>query len=422
MVFGGFRIESIGLFLSPLFHYEFSKSIFMKQLSLALGSYITLILLLASCNQQPNTTNQVSNVNQDSLDHIEDSIEFVETLKLRETFVAKVTADMETAPVEAHIDGDAADDPAVWYNKSNPLNSKIIGTDKKSGLVVYNLKGEELYYHKFGRMNNVDIRQDIPFNNKQLDVVVASNRTRNSLDIFTIDTTGQLTEISESPILISTDTIDDVYGVCLYYNAENKQLSAFINGTNGVVLQFVLTENGSGKIRAKRSRMYQFSSQVEGMVADDFFGFLYVGQEEAGVFKVDAKSEAEFKPQLIANSSETNPNLKYDLEGLSIYKSSESAGYLVVSSQGNFSYAVFDRQGDNAYLGSFAIVDGEIDGVEETDGLDVISLPFGDNYPAGFLVVQDGFNFDGTEKKAQNFKLVNWTKVQAAVDSFSGKN
>ncbi|MBN2746327.1 MAG: phytase [Bacteroidales bacterium] len=380
-------------------------------------------VLFSACNPNPSTIEPSSNLNQDSLDFIEDSIEYVETLKIRDAFLAKLTADLETAPVEAYIEGDAADDPAIWYDASNPMNSKIIGTDKKSGLVVYNMSGEVVHYHKFGRMNNVDIRQDIPFSNAHLDILVASNRSRNSLDIFSIDkSTGQLTEISESPILISTDTIDDVYGVCLYYNAENQQLSAFINGTNGVVLQFVLTDNGSGKIRAKRSRMHQFSSQVEGMVADDFYGFLYVGQEESGLYKVDVEPEADFNPQLISNSSESNENLKYDLEGVSLYKSSDSAGYLVVSSQGNYSYAIFDRQSNNPYLGSIVIVDDAIDGAEETDGLDVISLPFGDKFPNGFLVVQDGFNYDGTQKKAQNFKVINWQKVQQAIDSFSAKN
>jgi hypothetical protein len=52
----------------------------------------------------------------------------------------------------------------------------------------------------------------------------------------------------------------------------------------------------------------------------------------------------------------------------------------VVSSQGNNSYALFRREGDNAYVGSFAVIaDGAsgIDGISETDGLDVTSASLG---------------------------------------------
>ena len=48
----------------------------------------------------------------------------------------------ETPPVVTK--GDAADDPAIWVNKSNPSNSIVFGTDKKSGIYSYNLQGQEL--------------------------------------------------------------------------------------------------------------------------------------------------------------------------------------------------------------------------------------------------------------------------------------
>ena len=45
-----------------------------------------------------------------------------------------------------------------------------------------------------------------------------------------------------------------------------------------------------------------------------------------------------------------------------------------------------------------------IDGVSETDGLETMSLPFGENLPDGLLVVQDGHNVMPSQQ--QNFKLV----------------
>jgi 3-phytase len=54
-----------------------------------------------------------------------------------------------------------------------------------------------------------------------------------------------------------------------------------------------------------------------------------------------------------------------------------------------------------------------IDGVSETDGLTVsaAALP---GYPQGVLIVQDGRN--QLPQQPQNFKVVDWRKVQALID------
>ena len=62
----------------------------------------------------------------------------------------------ETEPVVTN--DDAADDPAIWINLDNTANSLIFGTDKKSGIYVYDLKGNILSYQNLGSINNVDLR------------------------------------------------------------------------------------------------------------------------------------------------------------------------------------------------------------------------------------------------------------------------
>jgi 3-phytase len=77
---------------------------------------------------------------------------------------------------------------------------------------------------------------------------------------------------------------------------------------------------------------------------------------------------------------------------------------------------VYRREGDNAFIGQFSIVANDalgIDGASETDGLDVTSTPLGKSFPQGLLVVQDGRNITPTQK--QNFKLVPWERVAAAL-------
>ena len=55
----------------------------------------------------------------------------------------EVSADVETAPVFAG--DDAADDICILENKSIPDQSLIISSDKKYGIIVYNLKGKQIY-------------------------------------------------------------------------------------------------------------------------------------------------------------------------------------------------------------------------------------------------------------------------------------
>ena len=85
---------------------------------------------------------------------------------------------------------------------------------------------------------------------------------------------------------------------------------------------------------------------------------------------------------------------------------------MVVSSQGNNSYALFRREGGNAYVGGFAVIaDGAtgIDGISETDGLDLTSASLGAGLEGGAFIAQDGRNVSPPEN--QNFKLVPWSVI-----------
>ena len=153
------------------------------------------------------------------------------------------------------------------------------------------------------------------------------------------------------------------------------------------------------------------------MVADEDFGVLYVGEEDRGIWKMLAEPDGGDRRTLLAMSGEDNPNIAYDVEGLTLYKINGSGGYLLASSQGNFSYAIFERGGDNRYLGSFKITDAEtVDGVEETDGIDAVSTPLGKNFPKGLFAAQDGFNYNGGQLQRQNFKLVSWEKIGSVIE------
>ncbi|PHY19975.1 phytase [Caulobacter sp. BP25] len=322
--------------------------------------------------------------------------------------LALVRPTMETEPVDH--DGDAADDPAIWVHPTDPAKSAIIATDKKGGMLVYDLSGKRLQYMADGKMNNVDLRGGFKLGGKAVTLVAASDRTHKAIALYIINPeTRLLTSVADG---VQATNLSDPYGLCMYRDRKGETF-VFVSDPDGLVRQWKLIATPAGKVRAQPVRDIRFDTQTEGCVADDETGALYVAEEDVALWKLGADAKAGSNRKLIARIGE-NPALKDDLEGVGLYIQPKGKGYLVVSSQGNNSYAVFRREGDNAYVGSFAVTangDNGVDGISETDGLEVTSTPLGFGLEAGAFVAQDGRNIAPPEH--QNFKLVPWSAIAA---------
>ncbi|MBK6426340.1 MAG: phytase [Blastocatellia bacterium] len=313
--------------------------------------------------------------------------------------VLDVTASVETAPVSSV--GDAADDPAIWVHPTNRSKSLVIGTDKKGGLNVYDLKGRPVQSVRDGRMNNVDLRDGFRLGGKTVALVTAGNRTDDTLAIYALDhKTRMLTNVAARPIKTAT-----AYGSCMYLSAKTGKYFYFLANKVGFVEQWELFDDGTGKVDAKKVRDFTVGGQLEGCVADDDLGVLYVGEEEVGVWKYPAEPDGGTQGHSVARAGAI---LVPDVEGISIAKTGPGRGFVIVSSQGNNTYAIFRREGENDYVRSFRIADGGgIDGTSDTDGIDVTTVGLGWKFRHGLLVVQDGTN-DGSN---QNFKYVRLDRV-----------
>lgn len=325
-----------------------------------------------------------------------------------------LSADFETDPLKNPTKrDDAADDPAVWINKENPTKSVIIGTDKTSGLAVYDLSGKELFFYPDGRMNNVDVRYGFPYKGQAIDIVACSNRTTKGIDIYQIHKNGSLTKLPTKGL--SSPMTGNVYGFAL--GTADGNFYAYVNSKEGEVVQWQLvTENDV--VNAKIVRQLNLGKQLEGMVADDASGTLFIGAEEQAIWYT-AIAPSKKKPKMVAESNlSNNMYMEEDIEGLAIYRTAHQQ-YLLASSQGNYSYAIFDLNPPYKYIGSFRIVDGIVDGVEETDGIEAISVPLGEQFPNGIFIVQDGFNRDNGKLKVQNFKVIDWRKVKSLIDKMN---
>jgi myo-inositol-hexaphosphate 3-phosphohydrolase len=142
-------------------------------------------------------------------------------------------------------------------------------------------------------------------------------------------------------------------------------------------------------------------------------------EEEVGILKFGAEPDDSDEYITIVDYNEAD-FLVPDIEGLTIYYGPKKTGYLLVSSQGDSTFAVLDRKNPSNYLGSFVVGDFlSIDQVNESDGLDVINVPLGPRFPFGLLVVQDGANDpqnvvqddEELENNSTNFKFVPWQGV-----------
>ncbi|SEU23991.1 3-phytase [Nonomuraea wenchangensis] len=110
-------------------------------------------------------------------------------------------------------------------------------------------------------------------------------------------------------------------------------------------------------------------------------------------------------------------HLAADAEGLTIYYRRDGKGYLLASSQGDSTFAVYRREGSNAYLGQFRIGAGDgLDGAEHSDGSTVLNVPLGD-FDKGLFVAHDGENTPATaDRENTNFKLVDWDDIADELD------
>ncbi|BBD64612.1 phytase [Nostoc commune NIES-4072] len=339
-----------------------------------------------------------------------------------------------------------ADDPAIYVNATNSADSLVLTSVKNAGLRVYDLSGNLLQTVNPGgiRYNNIDLQYGFKLGNQSVDIAVASDRQNDKLAIFKINpnptTPGKYLEnITDSNIgtIFQTSPFEppysastrSSYGLTLYRSPVTNDYYVFTSRRQtGDIAQFKLIDKGNGQIGAELVREFTIPSptaagrspQTEGMVVDQETGFLYIAQEDVGIWKFQAEPDGGTTGKLIDRVRfEGGSHLTDDTEGLTIYYGKNGTGYLLASSQGDSTFVAYTREGNNEYVGNFAIGNnGSIDSVQESDGADVINLPLGPNFPFGLFVTQDGSNepaktIDG-ENVNSNFKLVPWENIANA--------
>lgn len=267
------------------------------------------------------------------------------------------------------------DDLCFWVHPTDLLKSTIITSDKSANfLFVYDLDGNVLQQMAVTKPGNIDIRQKVLIDGRSVDVVAVNQRDDGfKLRIFCVDPESrQLVALDSGNVLTGPN-----YGGCLYHSRSGK-LYFLCTSSAGAVEQHELSGDGKGGVRGQRVRTWPLG-KCEGAVADDETGTFFIAEETRGIWKFEAEPDRRTTGTLIA---EVGPKhgLSGDLEGLSIYRYGKDEACLLVSDQGSNRFVAFELKPPHRRLGEVSI-----EGVQSTDGIDVLAMPLGASFPEGIF-------------------------------------
>ncbi|NIR51361.1 phytase [candidate division KSB1 bacterium] len=300
-----------------------------------------------------------------------------------------------------------ADDPAIWIHPTDPGRSVIIGTDKIAGIYVWDMNGNELQNIPQGTtLKNVDVRQNVSLSGQTVDIVAANLRDAGKLAVFKVNP-----NYSGSDVLIqianvnsaNNDIQNDSYGFCLYKRPSDNTLFVFERPkTTGQLRQYhIQSDSAVTEITVTPVRDLEYNSNtVEGFVADDELGFVYITEEEVGIHKYFA--DPNMGTQALTPFSTTD-GIESGREGLALYPCDNGTGYLVLSSQGNSTIKIYERQNNNRFVKTVIPLNNQGGIRIATDGLDVTPFAAPPNFPNGFLVVHD--------QDGKRFLLYDWAQI-----------
>ncbi len=282
------------------------------------------------------------------------------------------------------------DDPAIWINPADAARSLIIGTDKDSdgALYVFDLQGKIV--QKVGglkRPNNVDIASGLLISGRRVDIAVATERETNSLRIFRLPDMQPLDgggipafagEKEQAPM-----------GIALYTRPADTAVFAIVSRksgpANGYLWQYRLEDNGKGSVKATLVRkfgQYSGKKEIESIAVDNELGYVYYSDEQAGVRKYYASPDRGGQQLAIFGQQD----FMLDNEGISIYKTGDSTGYILVSDQEANSFNVYRREGDAANPQQHTLLKKIPVSAINSDGSEVTSIPLGPQFPKGLFV------------------------------------
>ncbi|MDX2078744.1 MAG: phytase [bacterium] len=304
--------------------------------------------------------------------------------------------------------GDGASSPVVWVHPTDSAMSVFIGTDDNEGIGVYDLSGKLLQFLDDDAIGQADLRYDFPVGDTTTTLVVGGVADRRKIVFYTINPdTRELIEINTFDIGVPTAA------VCMYRSPVTGGFYAFIISEGGEAEQYLLTADENGAIIGELRREFQVGGEVESCTVDDDYSRLYIGEGEVAVWQYGAEPESGISRRLVDISG---GNIFDEIEGITIYRASEGQGYVLVANEQANSILVYERSGENAFVGEFSLTEANgVDGISEPAGIYAMSAPLGDAFPNGVFITTDDVNETETGTANTNYKLADWGAIASAL-------
>lgn len=282
------------------------------------------------------------------------------------------------------------DDPAIWINPADASQSLIVGTDKETngGIYVFDLEGKIVNkVTGLQRPNNIDIAYGLKVAGKPTDIAVFTERETNKIRIFSMPDLKPLDNGGIDVFLGESQR--DPMGIALYTRPGDGAIFAIVGrktGPSGTYLwQYHLEDQGNGVVGGALVRKFgAFSGkkEIESIAVDNENGYIYYSDEGVGVHKYYADVNKGNEELAFFGSKD----FKSDVEGISIYKTGEKDGYILISDQQANRFSVYNRSGSAGNPHQHVRIASIPFSTLESDGSDVTSVNLGTRFPKGVFV------------------------------------
>ncbi|TAE46258.1 MAG: phytase [Bacteroidetes bacterium] len=281
------------------------------------------------------------------------------------------------------------DDPAIWIHPTDPAQSLVIGTDKNpdGALYVFDLQGkiiENKVVRGLQYPNNVDIEYGFLLGGKSIDIAVVTERERSMIRIFSLP---DMKAIDGGGIEVFVGETGEEYrmpmGISIYKRPSDSAIFAIVGRKNGpaegYLWQYRLSAQNDSTVKAtfvRKLGAYSGKAEIESIAVDDALGHIYYSDETVGVHQYPADPEkGSVEIALFATQGFTE-----DHEGISIYPTGDSTGYILVSDQQANAFHVFTREGNHAEVAILPC------STNASDGSEVTATPLLPLFPKGLFV------------------------------------
>ncbi|WP_143306946.1 phytase [Chitinophaga vietnamensis] len=323
--------------------------------------------------------------------------------------IAKAATDALQPAVITEATQYDTDDPAIWINKADSSKSLIVGTDKNSdgALYVYDLNGKVVKkVAGLKRPNNVDIAYGLPLGSQRIDVAVTTERETNKLRIYRLP---DMTPVDNGGIEVFAGEAERrPMGISMYTRSSDSAIFAVVSRKSGPAKGYLWQYQLNGDkgyitgTVVRKFGNYSGKKEIESIAVDNELGYIYYSDEQTGVRKYYADPARGDSELALFGQGQ----YKADNEGISIYKTGDSTGYILVSDQDANAFNVYAREGSKGAPHQHTLITRIPVAAINSDGSDVTNVNLGPKYPQGIFVAMS------TDR---TFHIYDWRELMARI-------